>query len=337
MKIFLFGNDGSATHILYQLLASKHDVVGICGRRLPWYAGPRQQLSRLLERTGLRISGDFFYRDVFDGTPSVRLVARKRRIRWFGSAGLRTLSFERALRSLSPDVCLVASFHRLIPTNILAVAKLATINFHPSLLPRHRGGTPNRWVVRWGETTTGVTAHFVAPTFDTGEIIAQEVLSIVDGETWGEIERRLAKVAAALAMRVVDNIEEGQLTGQPQNESDATFERSFKRENQFINWRGSALDVMRTCNAMRPKSGGLTIYNGKIFCLWETAVIEGNAGDGEVGEVIAVDSNGSLIVRCGNGRTRIRSFLHRGKLISGAEAARRCGFVAGAKFMSVDN
>jgi len=78
------------------------------------------------------------------------------------------------LCSLRPDLICIATFPRLIPPKIIALAPLGAINVHPSLLPRHRGPLPLFWTYHADDRMSGVTVHHASQVFDAGDIILQE-------------------------------------------------------------------------------------------------------------------------------------------------------------------
>ena len=92
---------------------------------------------------------------------------------------------------------------------MLAVAPHGGINVHASLLPKYRGAAPIAWAIYHGETQTGVTIIRMSICLDAGDMLAQEAIDIGPDETAGELEARLARSGARLAVEVVDQIAAG--------------------------------------------------------------------------------------------------------------------------------
>lgn len=331
----LMGNGGYAAAILRAGIARGEHIVACCMRRAPRpapLAGVRAVGRSLIRRFPNSAPDAFVYRDPFHGMPTPYAVATHEGIPVIDAAALRTPAFLDALRGFAPDVLLVAGFHRLIPPTVLAVPARACVNFHPSLLPKHRGGTPNRWVVRNGETETGVTAHLLSERFDTGDVVAQESIAVPDGATWGDVEVRIAAAMPRVAERVLDAIAAGRLHGVPQREADATYEPPFHGALQEIDWTLPAMVVRRTCNAMRPKSGGLTALGGRRWCCWEVDLQWEQPRTVVPGTITGFDGGGNPIVACGAGSVVIRSVLIGGRIQRAAPAFRRAGVVVGQRF-----
>ena len=111
-------------------------------------------------------------------------------------------SIEPLLRAYEPDLMLCWGFPWKIPQAALDVPRLASVNCHPALLPRHRGPIPLAWALRDGDAVWGCTWHYMDAELDTGNILVQGTVPIEDddvdiarvlGEAAGE--RRLAAAA----------------------------------------------------------------------------------------------------------------------------------------------
>ena len=76
------------------------------------------------------------------------------------------------IRTLAPELTVVAAYGRILPEDILAAPKLGSINVHSSLLPKYRGAAPINWAVLNGDAVTGVTIMYMAKELDAGDIIS---------------------------------------------------------------------------------------------------------------------------------------------------------------------
>ena len=99
------------------------------------------------------------------------------------ASGVNTKEFKKELLKLNPDIVLVGSWGEKISKEIYDIPKIATINAHPSLLPKYRGPNPYYWVIKNQEQTSGVSFHLVDDGFDTGAILAQEEVKIYPSDT----------------------------------------------------------------------------------------------------------------------------------------------------------
>jgi methionyl-tRNA formyltransferase len=127
------------------------------------------------------------------------------------------------LAALQPDLIIVACFPRLLPAEIVTTARIAAINVHPSLLPRHRGPDPLYWTFHARDDQSGATLHLLTDQYDAGDILTQATTSIGTDESLPALERRLAKLGAELIARLIDELPH--LPGPtPQDASSASWE-----------------------------------------------------------------------------------------------------------------
>jgi len=82
--------------------------------------------------------------------------------------------FKNAILKLNPDIILVGSWGERIKKEIYDLPKIATINAHPSMLPKYRGPNPYFWTIRNQEKNSGISFHLIDNDYDTGAILAQE-------------------------------------------------------------------------------------------------------------------------------------------------------------------
>jgi len=320
--------------ILPHLLNEGVSVVGLCTKTVAEsrLARLKAWLSNMLGRT-LGIGRETFVcRDPFAGLASPQAVAKKHGIRVFASKDLKSPSFRETLKDLNIDLVLVAGFHRKIPEGVYGLARRYAINLHPSLLPRHRGGTPSRWVVRAGENETGISAHALEADFDTGSLYCQMSIPL-DGrrDCWGDVENKLLQDMPGFALDIIRAAEQETLNDAvAQDESMASYEPSMRGAEQQIDWNASAVEINRLCRSIRPKSGGLTAFGNTRLCLWETEPEDGNCADVAAGTITAVGQKCGIRIACGLGTTLIvHSFLQFGRPIPAVRVAQKLGLKPG--------
>jgi methionyl-tRNA formyltransferase len=156
------------------------------------------------------------------------------------------------LRSLNPDLLVVAAYGQILSKDVLATARLGGVNVHASLLPKYRGAAPVAWAIYHGETETGVTIIKMSVHLDAGEMLAREAVAIGPEETAGELEARLAPVGARLALQVIDQTAAGTARGIPQDKSQVTKAPKLTKEHGQIDWGRQARQVCNHIRAMQP-------------------------------------------------------------------------------------
>jgi methionyl-tRNA formyltransferase len=127
------------------------------------------------------------------------------------------------LSSLRPDLICIATFPRLIPPEIIALAPLGAINVHPSLLPRHRGPLPLFWTYYADDRMSGVTVHHASQVFDAGDIILQESFPLPRAYPATKLNEDVGLRGAALLRSAVQALACGQAPRVVQDERAATI------------------------------------------------------------------------------------------------------------------
>jgi methionyl-tRNA formyltransferase len=165
-----------------------------------------------------------------------------------GVSGSETLvapdkdSLEPILQSLKPDLLFSWAFPWLIPDGALKVARFGSINYHPSLLPRHRGPFPVAWTIRMGDENYGVTWHRMDSALDTGHILAQRSTPASVEDTSSDITPRLSGLGLRMLSGVIDRAVAGD-PGDPQPTDGATVEGGFGSDYAKIDWSMPARTV----------------------------------------------------------------------------------------------
>jgi methionyl-tRNA formyltransferase len=164
--------------------------------------------------------------------------------------------FAADLRALQPNLCVVASYGRIVPQELLDAAPL-WLNVHPSLLPLYRGATPIQTALRDGRAETGVTIIVMDAGMDTGDIVVQTPPLPIDAlTTYGELHDGLAKIAADLLMEAIDAAAAGRLARSPQNHAAATLTRPWTKADETVDLAtASAQRVVDTVRALAPRPG----------------------------------------------------------------------------------
>ena len=93
------------------------------------------------------------------------------------------------LEELSPDLVVSAGFMRILSAE--CVARFRIVNSHPALLPLFPGAHAVRDALAAGAKETGTTIHWVDSGVDTGEIIAQETVTISSSDTEASLHERI--------------------------------------------------------------------------------------------------------------------------------------------------
>ncbi len=137
--------------------------------------------------------------------------------------GVNTDKFKKALLKLNPDIILVGSWVKKIKKEIFDLPKIASINAHPSLLPKYRGPNPYFWTIRNGEDASGITFHLIDKGIDTGAILAQEEVKIYPSDTGKTLKDRTVLTARGVVCELLNTLREDIIIPLAQREDRASY------------------------------------------------------------------------------------------------------------------
>jgi formyltetrahydrofolate-dependent phosphoribosylglycinamide formyltransferase len=95
------------------------------------------------------------------------------------------------LKAASVDLVALAGFMRIVRDPLLSAYEGRILNLHPSLLPRHPGLHACRKAIEAGDSESGCSIHLVDSGVDTGKVLRQERVPIVDGDTPESLQERI--------------------------------------------------------------------------------------------------------------------------------------------------
>lgn len=167
------------------------------------------------------------------------------------------------LADFRPDVIVVAAYGKLLPQSVLDIPRYGCLNIHPSLLPRYRGAAPIPSAILAGDAFTGVCIMLLDPGMDTGPVLTRTQIPIAGWDTTDLLTVKLAQIGARLVPETLLFWSRGELTPQPQNESQATYTTPVTKEQGEIDWRLPAVDIWRRVRAFQPWPGAYTRWRGK--------------------------------------------------------------------------
>ena len=232
---------------------------------------------------------------------------------------------------LKADLCVMAYVTLFVPEAMLNLPTHGTIQYHPSLLPRHRGPSSINWPILWGETRTGLSIFWPDNGLDTGPVLLQKDVEILDTDTLGSLYfDRLYPLGVAALLEAVDLVRASKAPKIPQDESQATYEGWCKQEHVQIDWHKPLQEIWNMVRGADPQPGAWTTYNGKTVQLFDARKLAGAAA-GQPGEVTAVDDTGLTVAAAGGQLQVTRVRPAGGQKISAGAFARSAGLRPGVR------
>lgn len=162
---------------------------------------------------------------------SVKGIARSHGLTVLTPADVNAAPFLAQLRAIEPDLVISVSCPQIFGRALLQLPRLGCINVHSAQLPKYRGVLPTFWALAEGETSTGVTVHYMSPGIDGGDIIAQEIVRIAPQDSLRSLMRRCKSVGADLVVETVGSFREGSVNVSPNPPSAGSYFSFPERED----------------------------------------------------------------------------------------------------------
>lgn len=193
-----------------------------------------------------------FFKDIFNPKPEVTLIKQ---------LGLKQLKFKSANSSEfrkflireNVDLVLVGTWKELIKKDTFNIPKIGMLNVHPSLLPKYRGPNPYMQTILHGEKFSGVTLHLMDEGFDSGAILSQKKVEILDTDTSKELREKSVRVARELVREFITDLNEKIIMPIAQVEKNSTYFENITGDERMLDFtKQSSEEIIRTVRALHP-------------------------------------------------------------------------------------
>jgi len=304
MRIVIHGQQAFGRAVLERLIEREEDIVAVC--TAPDKEGrPLDPLKELALEHGLAVHQPESWK-----TPEALAL----------------------MQSFDADVCIMAYVLLFVPQPVLDAPRLGSFQYHPSLLPLHRGPSSINWPIAMGSTRTGLSIFWPNEGLDEGPILMQKECEIGPDETLGDIYfNKLYPMGVDAMIESLDLVKAGAAPRQVQNLDEGSYESWFGKAQAEIDWSKPAAQVYNTIRAANPQPGAWTSANGATVQVYDSRLIESVSRDAGV---VAEVSDDGILVAAGDGAgvliSRVRP-AGEGK-ISAAEFASSSGIKVGDQF-----
>ncbi len=233
------------------------------------------------------------------------------------------------MRSFKPDVCMMAYVTLFVPQPVLDAPTYGTFQYHPSLLPLHRGPSAISWPIAMGKTHTGLSIFWPDEGLDEGPILLQKECGIGPDETLGDVYfKKLFPMGVDAMIESLDLVKAGTAPKVPQDHSQATYEYRFKKELAEIDWSKPAAEVYNLIRAVNPAPAAWTTLGETKIDIFDSASV---VGSGKPGEILSVGPEG-ITVAAGGGAILVKRLRAGGQKTTASEFAASSGLKPGDNF-----
>ncbi len=201
------------------------------------------------------------------------------------------------ISALAPEVIVVMAYGQILPQGVLGTPRVACLNLHASLLPRHRGAAPIQAAIASGDFETGITVMYMDEGLDTGDILLQRKIDILPTDTGGSLHDRLAQIAPDALLESLQLLGKKIAPRVPQNNALATYAPKLNRDDGKIDWAERAEVIERKVRAFNPWPGAFTTVAAKSGKPRNLKIFSASIVDltGEPGELLPTEDR-SLVI-----------------------------------------
>jgi methionyl-tRNA formyltransferase len=274
MRIVFIGNVEFSLEVLKFLVKLEAEIVGVCTSKESEFNSDHVDLSSFAQTHGI---SSFYAKD----------INSKDSLNW--------------IESKKPDIIFCFGWSWLIKKNILELAPLGVVGFHPAALPENRGRHPIIWALVLGLKKTASTFFFMDEGVDTGDILSQKEVLIPDRYDARDLYLKIIEVALEQIECFLPILTLGNYERKKQNLLYSNIWRKRVEEDGLIDWRMSANSIHNLVRGLaKPYPGSHFLLNGKQIKVFKTSIYEGAPKNIEPGKVLDKLSGGT-IVKCGEG------------------------------------
>lgn len=205
------------------------------------------------------------------------------------------------IAKLRPDLILVIGWTRLLGSALLRLPPLGAVGFHASLLPRYRGRAPVNWVLINGERETGNTMFFLDDGVDTGDVIDQRRIPILDEDDCGTLYEKVADSAVDMLIEHLPQLKTGTAPRCVQDDRQATVMPRRRPADGLIDWARDSRSLFNWVRAQtHPYPGAFTTHAERRLYIWRAHAVTDVPALERPGRVLA-GPDGQVCVTTGDG------------------------------------
>ncbi len=232
-----------------------------------------------------------------------------------------------AYEATNPELNVMAFVTQIIPSRVLEFPPLKTIQYHPSMLPKHRGRSAINHAIVQGDAMTGVSIFWVDEGLDTGPILLQVPVEIGPDDTINSLYRdKLFPLGVQAISDAVKLVAAGQAPRHQQVEQDMTYEGPWEGDIAQIDFTQPAQQVHNLIRGSDRAPGAWSTIKGERITLYGSTLAEAT---GQPGELLGVDDG--VVIACGDGAVRVDLVRAAGERVAASEWASAVG--VGARFL----
>ncbi|MFV0275466.1 MAG: methionyl-tRNA formyltransferase [Bacilli bacterium] len=196
------------------------------------------------------------------------------------------------IKTLNPDIIITCAYGQFVPKKILDIPKFGCINVHGSLLPSLRGGAPIHKAIISGLKETGITIMYMDPKMDSGNIIAQSSIPILESDTYSSLHDKLSILGSEFLIKTLPSIFNGTNESIEQNIKKVTFGYNVTREEEHIDFNKTMEEVYNHIRGLNPTPLSYFIFDDMEFKAIECKKCDEKQENSKNGQIVKVFKKG---------------------------------------------
>lgn len=274
MRIVFIGTVKFSLHALERLLSMGANVVGICTQRESKFNADYVDLTSVGATHGIPC----LYADDINSYEALTWIKTK-----------------------APDVIFCFGWSKLLKRELLILAPMGVVGFHPAALPANRGRHPIIWSLVLGLDKTASTFFYMDEGADSGDILSQREILISNQDDASTLYDKVTKMALLQLEEFLPALASGSAKIVKQSSSQANSWRKRVKKDGVIDWRMSAQSIHNLVRGLsKPYVGAHFLLDEKEIKVWKTMLFNSVENNIEPGKILAHSDHGP-VVKCGEG------------------------------------
>lgn len=281
MKIVVIGYDKMFSNLILGTLEAKHKIVGVFRH----------------ERVSLHPFW-LFFKDIIAPSKECAFI-KSLKLNEIKARSVNSKKFGNEILKLNPDIILVGSWSEKFKKPIIDLPKIGTINCHPSLLPRYRGPNPYIRVIINGEKETGITFHLMDKNLDTGPILLQKKIQIIQGfkgDTGESLKNKCCNLAKTGVFELLNSMNNEMIIPINQNEKEASYYSQISEKDILIDFKKSSIEINALIRALTPWQPAYIPHKNTFLQVKDIEFYENKTKTHHAGTIIKKEKNTLWIV-----------------------------------------
>ena len=267
MKVLFIGTVEFSKRALKRLIELNVHIVGVCTKEMSNFNSDFSNLTPICKANQI----PFKYVKDINSQPNIEWI-----------------------KSLAPDIIFCFGWSSLIKQELLKLAPMGVVGYHPAKLPQNRGRHPLIWTLVLGLRESASTFFFMDEQADSGEILSQKSFDISCSENAESLYSKIVTIALIQIDEFIPELQNKTYKKTKQNHKISNIWRKRNSSDGMIDFRMSSKAIYNLVRALsKPYIGASVRYKDKDIIVWDVKVIESNVCQSniEFGKILSVSKN----------------------------------------------